>query len=242
MTTQSWLLLIVYLAALCVAVKPLGLYMAKLMDAPRWRPLARLEKSVFRICGIRDEMSWRHYAFAVLVFSVVGVFVVYGLQRLQAILPLNPQQLPNITPDSSFNTAISFVTNTNWQGYSGELTMSYLTQMLGLGVQNFLSAATGIAVAFVVIRGFARHSVQTVGNFWADLFRSTAYLLLPMSFIFALVLINQGVVQNFSAYQEVTTLEPTTFAAPQLDEADQPLIRSRIRPRSPIFWNCWPYC
>ncbi|HEY7759871.1 MAG TPA: potassium-transporting ATPase subunit KdpA [Burkholderiales bacterium] len=224
MTTQSWLLLAVYLVVLLGAAKPLGLYMGKLMEAPRWQPLARLEDGVFRLCGVgREEMSWRQYALAVLVFSLVGFLVLYALQRLQAWLPLNPQGLPNVTPDSSFNTAISFVTNTNWQGYGGETTMSYLSQMLGLAVQNFVSAAAGIAVLFALIRGFARHSVQTVGNFWADLYRVTLYLLLPLSFILALVLVSQGVVQNFSAYQEVVTLEPTSYEAPKLDAAGQPL-------------------
>jgi len=223
MTTQSWLLLAVYLVVLLALVKPLGLFMAKLMDAPRWQLLARVENGVFRLCGVKDEMNWRQYALAVLVFSLVGSIVVYALQRLQLWLPLNPQQMPNVTPDSSLNTAISFVTNTNWQGYGGEATMSYLTQMLGLAVQNFVSAAAGIAVVFALIRGFARHSVQTIGNFWADLYRVTVYLLLPLSFVFALVLVAQGVVQNFSPYQEVTTLEPTTYEAPKLDAAGQPV-------------------
>ena len=223
MTTQSWLLLAAYLIVLLVAVKPLGVYMAKLMEAPRWQPLARLEKRLFRWCGVGDEMTWRQYALAVLVFSLVGCIVVYALQRLQARLPLNPQHFDAVTPDSSFNTAISFVTNTNWQGYGGETTMSYLTQMLGLAVQNFLSAATGIAVLFALIRGFARHSVATVGNFWADVWRLTGYLLLPLSFVFALVLVGQGVVQNFSAYQQVTTLESQTYQTPKLDAAGQPV-------------------
>ncbi|MGD9983479.1 MAG: potassium-transporting ATPase subunit KdpA [Porticoccaceae bacterium] len=224
MTTQSWLLLLAFLVVLFATVKPLGLYMAKLMDAPRWRPLARLEAGVFRMCGIgREEMGWRQYALAVLLFSLIGFIVVYALQRLQLWLPLNPQQMANATPDSSFNTAISFVTNTNWQGYGGEATMSYLTQMLGLGVQNFVSAAAGIAVVFALIRGFARHSAQTIGNFWADLYRVTVYLLLPLSFVLALVLVGQGVIQNFSAYQEVTTLEPVSYEAPKLDDAGQPV-------------------
>ncbi|MBI5450037.1 MAG: potassium-transporting ATPase subunit KdpA [Gammaproteobacteria bacterium] len=221
MTTQSWLLLAAFLGVLFATVKPLGLYITKLMEAPHWRPQLRLETGIFRICGIHDEMNWRQYALAVLMFSVVGVLMVYALQRLQLWLPLNPQQMPNVTPDSSFNTAISFVTNTNWQGYGGETTMSYLTQMLALAVQNFLSAATGIAVAFALIRGFARHSMQTIGNFWADLYRITAYLLLPLSFVFALVLVSQGVIQNFSAYQQVTTLEPTIYETPKLDTAGQ---------------------
>ena len=223
MTTQSWLLLAGYLAVLLATVKPLGLYLVKLMEAPRWQPLARLENGVFRLCGVKDEMNWRQYSVAVLVFSLVGVLVVYLLQRFQLSLPLNPQQMANVTPDSSLNTAISFVTNTNWQGYAGEAAMSYLTQMLGLAVQNFFSAATGIAVVFALIRGFARHSAQTIGNFWADLYRTTAYLLLPLSFVFALVLVGQGVIQNFLPYQEVATLEPTTYETPKLDAAGQPI-------------------
>lgn len=165
-----------------------------------------------------------------LVFSLIGALAVYALQRLQAWLPLNPQGFANVTPDSSFNTAVSFVTNTNWQGYGGETTLSYLTQMLGLAVQNFLSAATGIAVAFALIRGFARHSAQTIGNFWADLYRITAYLLLPLAFVLALAFVSQGVVQNFAAYQDVTTLETTAYDAPRLDAAGQPLVDATGKP------------
>jgi K+-transporting ATPase ATPase A chain len=231
MTTQSGLLLAVYLVVLLATVKPLGLYMVRLMDAPRWRPLARLEAGAFRLCGIRhEEMGWRHYALAVLLFSLVGAVAVYALQRLQLWLPLNPQGMVNLTADSSFNTAVSFVTNTNWQGYGGEVAMSYLTQMLGLAVQNFLSAATGIAVAFALIRGFARHSATTIGNFWADLYRITAYLLLPLSLVFALVLVGQGVIQNFAAYQDVTTLEPTAVETPKLDAAGRPLLDAAGKP------------
>jgi potassium-transporting ATPase potassium-binding subunit len=214
MTTHSWLLLAAFLVVLFVTVRPLGLYIARLIEgAPRMPMLARVEAGIFRLCGIREEMGWRQYALAVLVFSAIGVAAVYALQRLQAWLPLNPQGMPNVAPDSSFNTAISFVSNTNWQGYAGEATMSYLTQMLALAVQNFLSAATGIAVAFALIRGFARHSAQTIGNFWVDVYRITVYLLLPLSFVFALVLVSQGVIQNFLPYQAVTTLEPTNFEA-----------------------------
>ena len=230
MTAQAWGLLALFLAALLATVKPLGLYLTKLMDAPRWRPLARLESALFRWCGIAGEMGWRQYAAAVLVFSLVGALAVYALQRVQAWLPLNPHGFANVAPDSSFNTAVSFVTNTNWQGYSGESTMSDLTQMLGLAVQNFLSAATGIAVAFALIRGFARHSAQTIGNFWADLWRITAYLLLPLAFVLALAFVSQGVVQNFAAYQDVTTLETTAFDAPKLDAAGQPLVDAAGKP------------
>ncbi|GMU47472.1 MAG: potassium-transporting ATPase potassium-binding subunit [Porticoccaceae bacterium] len=230
MTAQAWGLLAIFLAALLATVKPLGLYLTKIMEAPRSRPLARLEAAVFRLCGIDGEMGWRRYALAVLVFSVVGFLMVYALQRLQAWLPLNPQGFASVTPDSSFNTAVSFVTNTNWQGYGGESTMSYLTQMLGLGVQNFVSAATGIAVLFALIRGFARQSAQTIGNFWADLWRITAYLLVPLSFVFALVLVSQGVVQNFAAYKDVTTLEATTYETPRRDAARQPVVDADGQP------------
>src|SRR5206468_6989667 len=142
-----------------------------------------------------QEQGWKAYTVALLLFNVIGILVVYCLQRLQALLPLNPQELGAVTPDSSFNTAISFGTNTNWQGYGGETTMSYLTQMLGLGVQNFLSAATGMTVLVALIRGLARRTVQTIGNFWVDLTRSTLYILLPLSVVWALVLVSQGVVQ-----------------------------------------------
>ncbi len=230
MTGQSWGLLLLFLAVLLATVKPLGLYLARLMEAPRWRPLARCEAAVFRLSGIEGEMGWRQYAAAVLVFSLIGALAVYALQRLQAWLPLNPQGFANVTPDSAFNTAVSFVTNTNWQGYGGETTLSYLTQMLGLAVQNFLSAATGIAVAFALIRGFARHSAQTIGNFWADLYRITAYLLLPLAFVLALAFVSQGVVQNLAGYQDVTTLETTAFDAPRLDAAGQPLVDAAGKP------------
>ena len=144
-------------------------------------------------------MDWKVYALAVLLFSAVGVVVLYALQRLQGMLPLNPQAFGAVTPDSSFNTAVSFVTNTNWQGYGGETTMSYLTQMPGLAVQNFVSAATGMAVLVAFIRGLARRNAQTIGNFWVDLTRTTLYILLPLSLVLALVLVSQGVVQTLSA-------------------------------------------
>jgi len=224
-TTQSLLLLAAYLLVLLATVKPLGLFFARLIEGPLgWRPLDWLEARLLGLCGVRqEEMNWRQYAGAVLLFSLVGVMAVYALQRLQLYLPLNPQQFGNVTPDSSFNTAVSFVTNTNWQGYGGESTMSYLTQMLALAVQNFLSTAAGIAVVFALIRGFARHSAQSIGNFWTDLYRITVYALLPLSFVFALALVSQGVVQNFSPYQEITTLEPTSYETPKLDSAGQPL-------------------
>ncbi len=158
-------------------------------------------------------MGWKHYAIALLVFNALGALLVYALQRLQYWLPLNPQHFAAVSPDSSFNTAVSFVTNTNWQGYSGESTMSYLTQMAGLAVQNFLSAATGIVVAIALIRGLARHSAKAIGNFWVDVTRATLYVLLPMALVLALALVSQGVIQNFSAYKDVTMLRDAHLPA-----------------------------
>lgn len=206
-----------YLTILLLLTKPMGVWIAKVMNGESnianklGGPTERL---IYRALGIRPEaeMSWKHYAIALMLFNVVGIIAVYFLQRWQAWLPLNPQQFPAVSVGSSLNTAISFVTNTNWQGYSGESTMSYLTQMLALTVQNFLSAATGIAVVIALIRGFARHTAQTIGNFWVDITRSTLYILLPLSFIFAIVLMGQGVIQNFDAYKEVSTLQPTTYS------------------------------
>ena len=180
---------------------------------------------MYRLGGIDPaaEMGWKRYTAALLLFNVLGALMVYALQRLQLWLPLNPQQFANVSPDSSFNTAVSFITNTNWQGYSGESTMSYLTQMAGLAVQNFLSAATGIAVVIALVRGFARHTAQSIGNFWTDVTRATLYILLPLSILLAIVLVSQGSVQNFSAYKDVQTVETLAYQAPKTDAAGNPL-------------------
>ena len=170
-----------------------------------------------------EAMGWRKYAVAIVLFNVLGLVFTYAVQRLQGVLPLNPQGFGAVSPDSAFNTAISFVTNTNWQGYGGESTMSHLTQMLTLAVQNFLSAATGIAVVVALIRGFARHSAQTLGNAWVDLTRITLYVLLPLSIAYALFLTSQGAIQNFDAFKTATTIEATTYETPRLDAAGQPL-------------------
>jgi potassium-transporting ATPase potassium-binding subunit len=228
MTGQSLGLLALYLAVALLCVKPLGLYMANVMEGrPIWpvRAGARLEALIYRLCGVdpAEEMGWKLYAIALLVFNALGALLVYGLQRLQYWLPLNPQHLTAVSPDSSFNTAISFVTNTNWQGYTPETTMSYLTQMAGLAVQNFLSAATGIVVAIALIRGLARHSAKAIGNFWADITRSTLYVLLPIAFVAALALVSQGVIQNFSAYKAVTMLAPVTYQQQKTDAAGNPV-------------------
>ena len=200
-----------FLAGVAVAVKPLGTYLANVMEG-RSRIVAwarPAENALLRVCGAdpASEMGWRRYALSVLVFGLFGALLAYALQRAQAWLPLNPQKLAAVPPDSALNTAVSFATNTDWQSYSGESTMSYLTQMAGLTVQNFASAATGIAVAFAFIRGLVRQNTSAIGNFWVDLYRATTYVLLPLSIIFSLVLVSQGVIQNLKPYQNVTTLD-----------------------------------
>ncbi|MBG7621354.1 potassium-transporting ATPase subunit KdpA [Herbaspirillum sp. AP02] len=234
MDSNNYLQLGLYLVVLLILSLPLGWYMARVMEGKSRvnRLFGGVERVFYRLCGISREqdMDWKQYAIAVVLFNFLGLIVVYLLQRLQQWLPLNPQALPTVSPDSSFNTALSFVTNTNWQGYVGESTMSYLTQMAALAVQNFLSAATGIAIAFALIRGFARHSSKGIGNFWVDLTRSTFYVLLPLSVVLALVLVQQGSIQNFRSYQEVKTLEVTHYTVPKLDAAGQPLKDAKGEP------------
>jgi K+-transporting ATPase ATPase A chain len=212
--------LCVGLVLLCA--KPLGSYIADVMEGRRnfaTRLGARAEDLLYRCCGIdsQADMTWLQYAKALLLFNALGALFVYALQRLQTWLPFNPQHFDPVSADSSFNTAISFVTNTDWQGYSGESTMSYLTQMAGLAVQNFLSAATGIAVALALVRGFARHGVKGIGNFWTDIVRSSLYLLLPLSVILALLLVSQGVIQNLDAFKDATLVEALHFDTPRTD-------------------------
>lgn len=217
MTTNGFLQIGLYLGAILLCVKPLGLYMAKVYAGhatPLDRIVSPVERFLYRIAGVdrNGRMSWQQYANALLTFSLIGFLAVYGLQRLQAWLPLNPEAMGNVSPDSSFNTAVSFITNTNWQGYAGEAQMSYLTQMLGLGVQNFVSAAAGMAVLAALIRGFVQYHATTIGNFWVDLTRGTLYILLPLSLILAIVLMSQGVVQTFSRYHETALVEQTVDA------------------------------
>ena len=225
MSTTAWGQLAVFWVVLLLAAWPVGRYLAALCAGrlPGW--MLRTEAWLCRVAGTSAEasMNWRQYALALLAFNALGVLVVYGLQRLQVWLPLNPQGLPAIAPDSAFNTAVSFVTNTNWQGYAGESTMSYLTQMLALTVQNFLSAATGVAVVFALIRGFAARSSGVIGNFWVDVTRVTVWLLLPLSVLFAVVLVGQGVIQNFDAYKDVTPLEAVAYQQPKPGSDGQPL-------------------
>jgi len=228
MTGNDILQLVLYFGVLLLLAKPLGVYMARVYEGQPSgldRVLGPVERLFYRMCGIKrdEEMSWKKYAGAVLVFSAAGFFFLYLLQRLQGMLPLNPQKFAGVAPDLSFNTAVSFVTNTNWQNYGGETTMSYLTQMAGLGVQNFLSAAAGMAVLIALIRGFARHSAETVGNFWVDLTRSTLYILIPLSLIYSLLLISQGVVQTFSGYKTVQLAQAITYDNPKLDSQGSPI-------------------
>jgi len=230
MTVPAAALVGLLLVVLLACVKPLGLYMADIFEGrPIWplRALGECERGIYRLCGIdaAAQMSWRHYALCLLLFNALGALALYALQRGQAWLPLNPQKFPGISPDSSFDTAVSFITNTNWQGYSGESAMSYLTQMAGLGVQNFLSAASGMVVAIALIRGLARHSCATLGNLWVDMTRAVLYILLPLALLLALLLVSQGVIQNFSPYKNVTTLEARVQTLPMGPVASQESIK-----------------
>jgi len=232
MTNLAWANLALYLAVTLLLAWPLARWITALAQGrvPRW--IAAIERPLFRLAGVRPEegMGWKQYAVALLVFNFIGVLAVYALQRLQGVLPLNPQGLGAVTPDSAFNTAISFVANTNWQGYGGESTMSYLTQMLALTVQNFLSAATGIAVVFALIRGFASRLSGHVGNFWADIVRCTLWLLLPLSLLLAVVFVQQGVIQNFDGYKTVQTIEAQDYQTPKLGADGQPLKDAQGQP------------
>jgi K+-transporting ATPase ATPase A chain len=212
MTWNGWLQIALFVAVVLVLVKPLGLYMTKVFNGERtWlSPVLRpVERLFYAVSGVREteDQHWLAYAFGMLLFNAAGFFLLYAILRLQAYLPLNPQGFGNVAPDLAFNTAISFTTNTNWQNYVGEATMSYFSQMAGLTVHNFVSAATGIALAVALIRGFARKSAQGIGNFWVDLTRCCLYVLLPISIVFALFLIWQGIPQSFDPYVTATTLD-----------------------------------
>jgi len=237
MTANGIVQLVFYVVVLLLLAKPLGAYMARVYEN---RPcgldkaLGWLERLIYKVSGIRpgQEMGWKTYAATMLLFNLIGLLAVYLLQRVQGVLPLNPQGLGAVSPDSAFNTAVSFATNTNWQGYGGETTMSYLTQMLGLTVQNFVSAATGMAVLVALIRGFARRSAQTIGNFWVDLTRTTLYILLPLSFVVALVLVSQGVVQTFGPYAKVAVVQPTEYDEPVTDKDGKPVLDEKGQPKT----------
>ena len=236
MTTTGLFQIALYLAVLLLLVKPLGSFMARVY---RFQPLFGLDLALgpiehltYKLCGVRkdDEQNWKTYALSCLAFNLLGVLAVYVLQRVQTMLPLNPAAMSAVSPDSSFNTATSFATNTNWQGYAGESTMSYLTQMLGLTVQNFVSAATGMAVLAALIRGIARKTTDKLGSFWVDLTRSTLYILLPLSALLAIVLLWQGVPQTFSNYKTASVLQPSSYTTPHLDKDNTPVKDAKGNP------------
>jgi K+-transporting ATPase ATPase A chain len=229
--------LVFYVVVLLALAKPLGAYMARVFEGRPCgldRALGWFERLIYRLAGVApgQEMTWKTYAATMLVFNLVGLLAVYALQRLQGVLPLNPEHLGGVSPDSSFNTAVSFATNTNWQGYGGESTMSYLTQMLALTVQNFVSAAAGMAVLAALIRGFARRTTQTIGNFWVDLTRTTLYILLPLSFVLALILVSQGAVQTFSPYVKATMVQVTEYDDPIKDKDGNPVLDEKGQPKT----------
>jgi K+-transporting ATPase ATPase A chain len=240
------------LVALTLFSKPLGVYIYWVMEGSLTRAgrlLGPLERALYRWCGVdaAAEMSWTTYVAGLLIFNTVGALFLYLLQRLQSVLPLNPAQLGLVAPDSAFNTAISFATNTSWQSYAGETTLGYLAQMVGIASQSFLSAATGIAVLMTLLRGFGRVGARTVGNVWVDLTRGTLYVLLPLAVLFSLMLISQGAIQNLRPNRLVALLEPATYAAPKLgpdgtelkDDQGRPTVtvattRSQTLPMGPV--------
>ncbi len=235
MSASGILQIVLYLVVLVALVRPLGAYMTRVYQGERtWLTTftGPIERLVYRVCGVNadEDQTWKQYAAAVLAFNLLGLVVVYLLQRWQAWLPLNPQGLANVPADSAFNTAVSFATNTNWQGYGGETTMSNLTQMLGLAVQNFVSAASGMAVLVALIRGFVRRESGHIGSFWVDLTRSTVHILLPLSTALALLLVSQGVVQSFAPARTVSLQEPVTIQVPVTDAAGQPVVGANGAP------------
>jgi len=223
-----------FIVVLMAAAVPLARYLSAVMDGSSRvvRVFGPLERALYRVAGIdpQSEMGWKQYAIATVAFNALGALFLYALLRLQGLLPGNPQQFGAMTVDGAFNTAVSFVTNTDWQDYTPEQTVSYLTQMLGLTVQNFLSAATGIVVVIALIRGFARHTAQTIGNFWVDLTRVTLYVLVPIASIAAALLMSQGAIQNMTAYQDVPVLQASTYAAPKLDAQGNPVKDAKGNP------------
>ena len=227
MNANNLLQTVLFIVVLLAAAVPVARYLSAVMDGSSRvvRVFGPLERALYRIAGVDagTEMNWKQYTVATIAFNALGVLFLYALLRLQGFLPGNPQQFGAMTPDGAFNTAVSFVANTNWQDYTPEQTVSYLSQMLGLTVQNFLSAATGIVVVIALIRGFARHTAQTIGNFWVDLTRVTLYVLVPMAALVAALLMSQGVLQNMKAYQDVPVLQASTYAAPKLDAQDNPV-------------------
>jgi K+-transporting ATPase ATPase A chain len=227
---NAWFQFALFAAALLLITKPLGLYLVKVLDVHgrTWldKVVKPFERITYRVCGIKpdQEQGWIAYTMSMLLFSLVGMLLTYFILRFQDHLPLNPQDLPGLAPHLAFNTAASFTTNTNWQSYTGESTMSYFSQMVALTIHNFTSAAVGIAVAAALVRGIARHSVKTIGNFWADLVRVTYYVLVPICIVFSLFLVSQGMIQNFKPYTVAKTYEPYTIQVPKTDAAGKPVM------------------
>jgi K+-transporting ATPase ATPase A chain len=253
MDFYGWIQLTVFISLLLLLTKPIGLYLYRVLDIqgrtfldPALKPVERLFYRLFRLDPDKEQ-DWKSYTLSIIVFSLTGLLLTYGILRLQHLLPLNPQDLGPVSPDLAFNTAISFTTNTNWQNYAGESTLSYFSQMVGLTFHNFVSAAVGIAVATVLVRGIARHTTKTVGNFWVDLVRINLYLLLPLCFVFAVFLVSQGVIQNFKPYEKAVLIEPGTAEIPKKDingkeikdEKGNPVIErlevnSQLIPQGPV--------
>jgi K+-transporting ATPase ATPase A chain len=236
MNAHQWLELAIYIAALVLVTKPLGLYINRVLDAngktfldPVFRPLEKLTYWIVRVDPAKEQ-SWKQYTTAMLIFSLVGLLFTYAILRLQFFLPLNPQKFPGLSPHLAFNTAVSFTTNTNWQSYGGESTMSYFSQMVALTFHNFLSAAAGIAIAAALVRGIARHTAQTIGNFWVDVTRITYYLLLPVCLVFAIFLVSQGTLQNFRPYTTAKLIEPQTVSAQKTDANGKPAFDAKGNP------------
>ena len=236
MQASGWIQLVLFVLALVAITKPMGLYLMRVLDAngktwfdPILKPLERL---TYRLMGVDagKEHDWKQYTFAMLLFSMVSCLFTYAILRLQHLLPLNPQWLAALTAHLAFNTAASFTTNTNWQSYGGESTMSYLSQMVALALHNFVSAATGIAIAAALVRGIARHSAKTIGNFWVDLVRTTYYLLLPICLVYAVFLVSQGMIQNFKPYTTAKLVEPFKISVAKTDDKGQPVVDKDGKP------------
>src|ERR1035437_4254640 len=229
MDMYGWLQLAAFIGLLLLLTKPMGLYLVRVLDGegrtfldPVLKPLELLFYRIFRV-DRKQEQDWKQYAVSLLMFSLIGLLFTYIILRIQHLLPLNPQGFGPLSPDLAFNTAASFTTNTNWQSYGGESTMSYFSQMVGLTFHNFVSAATGIAVAAALVRGIARHTAKTLGNFWVDLVRTTYYLLVPICLVFAVVLVSQGMIQNFKPYTKAKLIEPYTTQVAKTDAKVQPV-------------------
>ena len=236
MHSTDWLQFALFIGLLALITKPLGIYLTQVLDVngKTWLDpvIGPLERLTYSLMGLdrNKEQGWKQYTLAMLLFSLVGLVFTYLILRYQHLLPLNPQNLPGLSDHLAFNTAVSFTTNTNWQSYGGESTMSYFSQMVGLAIHNFTSAAVGISIAAALVRGIARASATTLGNFWVDLVRTTYYLLLPICFVFALFLVSQGMIQNFKSYDTAKLVEPQTVQVAKMDASNQPLVDAAGQP------------